>query len=63
VTGILDVGFSVGASLGVWLTSVFRDELGSFVPGYASTILAGAAMFGLTYFAVATVRSKRAVTM
>lgn len=63
VTGILDVGFSIGASLGIWLTAVGRDELGSFVPGYASAMAAAAAMFGFTCLAVATVRSKRGVTM
>ena len=36
ITGLLDVGFSIGASLGVWFTLVARDQLGSYGPSLAS---------------------------
>ncbi|MBW3634224.1 MAG: MFS transporter [Chloroflexi bacterium] len=37
ITGLLDVGFSVGASLGVWFTLVARDRLGNYTPSLVST--------------------------
>ncbi|HYU19485.1 MAG TPA: MFS transporter [Chloroflexota bacterium] len=40
ITGLLDLGFGIGAFLGPWLTAVVHDQSGSFGPGLASGILA-----------------------
>jgi hypothetical protein len=52
VTGLLDVGFSVGAATGVWLTAVSFDRLGSYAPSYLSTALAGILIVILTRLAI-----------
>lgn len=39
-TGLLDLGYGVGAFLGPWLTGLVHDAGGSFVPGLASAIVA-----------------------
>jgi predicted MFS family arabinose efflux permease len=44
ITGMLDVGFSVGASLGVWLTLVARDRLGGYTPSLASAAIVSVAI-------------------
>lgn len=58
VTGLLDVGFSIGASAGVWLTVTGRDQLGSYGPGYLSTALACVLIVGLTFLAVRPVGTR-----
>ena len=39
ITGLLDVGFSVGASLGVWFTLLARDRLASYGPSLVSAAI------------------------
>lgn len=48
VTGLLDLGFGLGAFAGPYLTALGRDLTGSYVPGLASAILAVA----LAHYAV-----------
>lgn len=59
ITGILDVGFSVGASAGIWLTTVGRDQLGSYVPSLVSTVFACLLIAVLTSVAASHARPER----
>jgi MFS family permease len=38
MTGILDVGFGMGAFLGPWGTALFHDQTGTFAVGFLATI-------------------------
>ena len=40
MTGIMDVGFGTGAFLGPWATAVVHDQIGTYGPGFLTTIVA-----------------------
>lgn len=39
ITGMLDVGFSIGAAFGIWITLIARDWFGSYVPSLISAAI------------------------